>query len=384
MADMKTLVLVAMAAGVCASPASAQNLPFDKGWELSGDRTRIVMDGARQVLETETGFAHRRDMRFEDGTIDFDVQVTDRRSFIYVYFRTLRDGEREEFYLRPHKSNLPDAVQYAPVWQNRSAWQLYHGAGGTAAVAFQPGAWTHVRVIAQGRHAALFVGDMSTPALLVPRLAREPQPGHVALGAFLPANVPGEGPIARFSNVVVTKDVAGFDFAAAMVKAATPSAPPSGIVRAWSVSRGFVPKTDAAAPAIPPVDVTGAFSRFETDDNGLLPLERHVALPKGSRATAAVSRINVRAERAGAYALDIGFSDIATVFVNGEPVFHADASYSFDRPRREGLIGFDQARLYLPLEAGDNDVAILVSDVFGGWGLMGRFLEPEGLRVTAR
>jgi hypothetical protein len=39
-------------------------------------------------------------------------------------------------------------------------------------------------------------------------------------------------------------------------------------------------------------------------------------------------------------AFDLGFSDVATVFVNGLQVFRGDASYSFDRPRREG-IGFD-------------------------------------------
>ena len=42
------------------------------------------------------------------------------------------DGENEEIYLRPHKTNLPDAIQYAPVFRGQSAWQLYHGPGNTA------------------------------------------------------------------------------------------------------------------------------------------------------------------------------------------------------------------------------------------------------------
>src|SRR5918993_1318351 len=328
---MKTvLAIVIMASAASIQPAHAQPLPFDKGWELTGERTRIASDEGRQVLEMETGNAHRRDVKFLDGTIDFDVQLTDRRSFVYVYFRSVRDGEREEFYLRPHKSNLPDAVQYAPVWQERSAWQLYHGPGGTAAVAFEPGTWTHVRVIARGRHAAIFVGDMTTPALVVPRGAREPQAGHMSLGGFLPANVPGSGPIARFSNVVVKPDVAEFDFAAALAKVPAAAAPP-GIVRAWTVSRAFVPD-DKSGAAIPPPDIAGPPSRFETDESGLLHLERHVALVKEGRVNAAVARMSVRADRAAAQAFDLGFSDIATVFVNGVPVFRGDASYSFDRP----------------------------------------------------
>jgi hypothetical protein len=96
-----------------------------------------------------------------------------------------------------------------------------------------------------------------------------------------------------------------------------------------------------------------------------------------------VARTTVRATRAGVYALDLGFSDIATVFLNGTPVFTGDASDSFDRPRREGLIGLDQARLHLALKEGENELAIVVSDSFGGWGLMARFVGAAGLTLAA-
>ena len=347
--------------------------------------TVASVDG-RQALAVETGFAHRRDVKMMDGTIDFDVQLTRRRSFVYVHFRVASEGEHEEFYLRPHKSQLPDAVQYAPVWQGASAWQLHHGPGGTAPVGFEPGKWTHVRVVIQGTRAALFVDDMNTPALLVPNVAREPQAGHIAIGGFLPANVPGEGPIARFANVVVRPDVS-FDFAAAIAKMTAGAKPgassPTTVIRAWSVSRSFVPK-DAAVPALPGSDVTGAFARLETEPDGLLNLHRYVKLPQPeSRVTAAVARVTVRTAQAGIYTLDLGFSDVATVFVNGVPVFRGDDSYSFDRPRRDGLIGYDQARIYLPLRTGDNELAVVVSDSFGGWGLMGRLTGAAGVLVTA-
>jgi hypothetical protein len=368
--------------------AQERPLPFDSGWTLEGDRTSVTTVDGRQALQVETGYAHRRDVTMMDGTIDLDVQVTRRRSFVYIYFRALAGGAREEFYLRPHKSGLPDATQYAPVWQGRSAWQLHHGPGGTAAVAFEPGEWIHVRVVVQDRHAALFVKDMNTPVLLVPRLAREPKAGHIALGGFLPANVPGEGPIARFSNVVVKPDVS-FDFARAMRTPNASSSPSSTsspaftVIRSWSVSQAFVPK-DGVSPTIPGSSVTGPFTPLETDPDGLLALERHVKVPEGTRLAAAVARVNVQAEQAGTYTFELGFSDIATVFVNGVPVFRGDASYSFDRPRREGLIGYDQATLFLPLRAGSNDVAVVVSDSFGGWGIMGRLRSAPGLTLEER
>ena len=361
-----------------AAPGQERPLPFEKEWTLDGEKTAVVTTDGRQALQVETGFAHRRDIKMMDGTIDFDVQLTDRRSFVYLYFRVVADGEREEFYLRPHKSGLPDAVQYAPVWQGRSSWQLYHGPGGTAAVGFVPGQWTHVRVVMRGRQAAIFIEDMTVPALLVPRVAREPQAGSIALGGFLPVGTPGQGPVARFSNVVVRPEVT-FDFSAAS-PVPVPPAPPSTIVRSWSVSTAFTP-AEEAAPVLPGKAVTGAFTTLETESNGLLELHRHVKIPPGSKIWAAVAQVTVHAAQAGTYAFDLGFSDFATVFVNGTPVFRGDASYSFDRPRREGLIGFDQARLYVPLRAGDNTLSVVVADVFGGWGLMGRFVGAPGVTV---
>jgi hypothetical protein len=379
-----TILLVSLMVSLTTADSPQRTLSFADGWQLTGEKTRVGTDGDRQVLDIETGQAHRRDISFTDGTIDLDVQLSDRRSFVYVSFRVDADGDREEFYLRPHKSSLPDAVQYAPVWQGRSAWQLHHGRGATAAVAFVPGQWTHVRVVVKGRQAAIFIGDLTTPALVVHRLAREPRAGHIGLGGFVPVGTPGTAPAARFANVRVSPEVT-FDLdAAANAEAQQPGMGDGQVIRTWSVSPAFVPETaSTAAPTIPSVAADGRFTRMDTEADGLLSLHRHVKVAPNSRVTAAVARTTVRAARAGVYALDLGFSDIATVFVNGTPVFTGDASYSFDRPRREGLIGYDQARLYLALQEGENELAVSVSDSFGGWGLMARFVGATGLTIAA-
>jgi hypothetical protein len=383
-----SIASVIFSCALTAQAATERPLPLsDKSWELEGERTRIVQEGGRDVLEIETGTARRRDVRFEDGAIDFDVQLTSRRSFVYIEFRAAADGEYEEVYLRPHKSGLPDSVQYAPVWQDRSSWQLYHGPGATAAISFEPGVWTHVRVVFAGRHAALFVKNMEKPALVVPRLARDPKPGYISFGGLLPAGVPGAGPIARFSNIVVRPGPTGFDFAAALAASPAPSpqvaAEAVTPIASWAVSQSFVPATTDVSE-LPTAAITGEFRKIDAEPGGLLELHRHVKVPANSRLTAGVARVRVRAATAGTYAFELGFSDIATVFLNGRPVFRGDGTFTTDRPRREGLIGYDQARLYLPLAAGDNELSILVSDVFGGWGIMGRFPGARGLTLEAR
>ena len=387
-------VLLLVAAGSARlAAAQAQSLPLTDGsWELKGPSVKLERYDGRDVLSVENGFAYRRDVRLQDGTVDFDVQVTRRRSFVYLMFRMAGDREYEDFYLRPHKSSLPDAIQYAPVYQGASAWQLYHGPGATAAVTFEPGAWTHVRLVLAGARAAVFVGDLGRPALVIPRLAREAAFGYLALRAFTPPGS-GSGPVARFANVSIQPGAAPFDFSPGKRDGAPDQAAPStpatglvtpGSVRAWSVSRAFAVPKDVATPALPAPDVLGEWKRVEAEPNGLVELHRYVKLPApDSREVAAVARVRVRAEAAGMRRLDLGFSDVATVFLNGRPLFRADAHYSYDNPRQEGLIHFGQATVFLPLEKGDNELAVLVSDAFGGWGLLGRFVDTTGLEITA-
>jgi hypothetical protein len=352
--------------------------PSDGKWELEGKGTAVESVDGRETLRTETGTALRKGLSLQDGTIEFDMMVTRRRSFVNVSFRIVGEGEREEFYFRPHKSGLPDAVQYTPVYQGHSAWQLYHGPAGTALLAFDPGVWTRVRLVLQGRRAALFVGADTKP-VMVARLARDPAAGAISFGSFVPTGTPGGEPAARFSNVVVRSDVGGFAF---------PPDPPEkpadpGTIRAWSVSRSFAPNPPLPS-VLPDAASLGELQRVEARPSGLVELHRHVQLPEGSRQAAAVARVRVRAVEPGRRRLDLGFSDRVTVFLNGAPLYQGEAAYSFDTPRREGLIGYDQASLFLPLEKGDNELAVLVSDVFGGWGLMGRFADPSGLSVEAR
>ncbi|HEX6629345.1 MAG TPA: hypothetical protein VF105_15450 [Gemmatimonadaceae bacterium] len=356
-------------------PVAAQQIPFsDAQWKLSGDSTRVEMFDGRQILRMETGSAERRDIRFEDGTIDVDVMTSRRRSFVYVNFRVQNEGEYEDFYLRPHKAQLPDAAQYAPVFQGQSAWQLYYGVRGTAAPDIVPNVWQHLRVVVSGRRAAFFLRDTIKPFMVVPRLARDPQPGYIVLSTLVPTGTPGSGPGVRYANLNVRPGVVAYDFANA------PAEPtlPAGVIERWEVGPAFA-APDTALSTIAP-EWTSSFRTLAIEPDGFVELHRHVPMPKVTRYVGAVARIRVTAQRAGTRRLDLGFSDRVTVFVNGSPIFHRDDSYDF-AGRRDGLISFDQATVYLPLRAGPNDISIIVTDRFGGWGIMGRFPDAAGLRV---
>ena len=72
--------------------------------------------------------------------------------------------------------------------------------------------------------------------------------------------------------------------------------------------------------------------------------------------------------------LELGYSDTATVFVNGKRVYSGDNTYMSRDYRYLGTIGlFDSVTL--SLQSGENEICVAVSEAFGGWGIMGRVTE---------
>jgi hypothetical protein len=359
-----------------AAPSLAQSeLSFDRGWEHSGKDTRVEPYLGKDALLLRSGRSFRRDVKFQDGTIDLDVAVTGDRSFFYVQFRMESDSDHEEFYFRPHKSALPDAIQYTPVYLGEGNWQLYHGEGGTAACDFPRNEWIHVKIVVSGSRAAVFVGDTKMPQLVVSNLARKPAPGYVALRSFLPEGKPeGVYPTA-FADVVVREGAIDYDF--------PPPEPPApraeGIVSEWLLSDPY----ETPEGPVRELPSASGWRKASADSSGLVVLGEHFARPNRQARATALAKVTLTASQEGLVPFDLGYSDEVTVFLNGAPLFTADDSYRFDLPRREGLIGLDQATVYLPLRSGANELVLAVTEVFGGWGVMGR-IGASGVKVEAR
>ena len=157
------------------------------------------------------------------------------------------------------------------------------------------------------------------------------------------------------------------------------SATPPGIVREWLVSEPFV----TPGGPITELPAAGGWKKLETERSGLLVLLRHIARPERGKRATVLAKLTLTSTSVARVPFHLGYSDEVTVFLNGAPLFTADDSYSFDRPRREGLIGLDQATVYLPARAGENELVLAVTDVFGGWGVMGR-IDSNALAVSLR
>ena len=368
---MLSLILAVMVAQAPVVP-----VPLDSGWTFPGQGSHLGDHGGTRAIRLRNGVASRKDVSLRDGTLDFDVALSPLRAFVYLRFRVASDQEYEEIYLRTHKTSLPDALQYSPVWHGESNWQLYHGPGFTAATPLPVNQWIRVRLVLTGARAALFLGDTTRPQLIIP-LGRPAMAGPIAFRSFVPGSPTGE-PAAAFTNVVVRPGYVPFNFPPDTAR----SAEPRGLIKRWQVSPPFAVKAGLVSEM--PDSVRANRSRwpsFDVEPTGVLVIGHHVKRPAADAAV--VSRLVLQASGRTLQRLNLGFSDYVTVLVNGEPVFGGDAHYSFDQPRQEGLIGLTQAALWLPLRPGENEVLLIVADGFGGWGLMGQLEPAEGVRLLS-
>jgi hypothetical protein len=81
--------------------------------------------------------------------------------------------------------------------------------------------------------------------------------------------------------------------------------------------------------------------------------------------------------------LGFGFSDRGSIFLNGVLLFTADNTYRSRSGRYLGVMTVTNDHVYLPLEAGTNELVVAVTEAFGGWGLVARIGDPEGTRIEA-
>jgi len=303
------------------------------------------------------------DVVIEDGVVEADLAVTGERSFHGLSWR-VQDAENfETFFVRPHQVDNPDAVQYTPVNHGISSWQLFHGPGFWAPVAFPIEAWFTIRVAFVGSRAEVFVGDPGVPALRIAELKRPPAPGGIGLAVG--------GPGLHVARLAWSPEPPRLGDPGPL-----PAAPQSGVVRAWEVSDPFPEGELAGTTRLPPALVASrSWAPLEAEPAGLLDVSRAHGIRDG-RNTVLV-RATIPAARDAVAPLELGFSDRAIVFLGGRALFRGDDSYRSRDYRFLGSIGFWDT-VYLPLQAGDNELVIAVSEDLGGWGIQARFVERHG------
>lgn len=356
------LLTIFLGTTISANDVRSQSTKAEFGpenWDMAG--AAIVNRFGRECV---TGAAILKDVEFSNGVIEVDIATPDRtRAYPGVVFRMQDQTNMEWVYVRPHRSPFySDAIQYTPMINRVTGWQLYSGDGYTAAADFPADEWVHLKLEISGTQARVYVNGAIEPDLTITDLKH-----GVSRGAIGVLDSTGEA--ACFSNFSYMADE-NLSFAA------PPSAEtPPGTIARWEVSRAIKAErvNREAYPGFLAIANAG-WQQVEAEPSGLVDVGRYAERSEGGP-DLVFARATLLSPESQDIEFSFGYSDEVDLFLNGRKVFSANSAYRSRDPSFLGVIGlFDT--VHLTLEKGLNEIFLMVTENFGGWGLMGA-TDPE-------
>jgi len=338
------------------------SIPFDSDvWVIDAQASEILEYQGQEALMLNGGTAIIPDAELSDGVIEFDMAFEDRRGFAGALFNIQDMENREQFYVLPARSGLPNANQYEPVINGLDNWQLYYGEDFSAAV--------HIKIVVSGDRASFYIVESNNPTFITTLKL-----GAESGGVGLIAQPEAPYTTAYFSNFSYTPSTMPAELGESSDEAVV-----AGTVTTWEVSQPFAETVvDGTLELADDATAEWTWAEVESEASGLVNLGRLSGLADGNNTVAA--RIVINAEEEQIKALKLGYSDSARVYFNDDLIFRGNNEFRSRDYNFIGAINYD-GTIYLPLEAGENELIVAVTESFGGWGVQARFEDMSGISI---
>ena len=338
--------------------AVAGQLPWDStAWEIDAEESRVERHLGREALRLVDGVAWLRGVELRDGVVEFDLAAPPDQGFHGLLFRARGEADFEHVYVRPHRSGFYDAVQYTPVFNGLAGWQIYTSPRFGGALEIPSDRWMRVRVAFQDARGEVQVDG--SPPLPLPHLVRDPVRGSIGLL--------GSGAPVWFANVVVRSADEGpvaFEGGAGP----GPDPVPDGAVARWRVSSPFPEaRVEELAPLGADADDGLTWTSLDAGVRGIANLAR--VARRSDEDNTVFAAVTLTSATPRDLRVRVGFSDRVRVFLNGRPLYAGSDGWRTRDPLFLGTIGTHD-ELVLPLEAGENQLWLAVTEDFGGWGVL--------------
>lgn len=352
-----------------------------KHWSAKSDNVEFVTyKGVKAVKSNnDQGFeVVLNNVEFAKGTIEFDVELKGR-GFPGINFRLDEASSNSDFFYLRYFGNLNplsrNTMQYAAIMDGINIWDISDP--------YQAGAkvyendWNHIKMVISEHQMRVYVNDMEKPALLVPILEGINRAGKISLtGNVVYANLSiAHNAIENLPNV------AGYD----------PTYNDPNYLRNWQVSQPIdfpmgkdVMRQFSTGPGVgldsTYLPDTKGWKEFRAGHRAMLNLTKEFGATKRDSRRLVWLKTNIKADQVGRKKLKLGFSDEIWVFVNGAHLLH-DKNYYATPGMKEpkGRCTLDNTTIEIPLEDGDNEILIGLSNYFFGWGLIARWEKTDGL-----
>jgi hypothetical protein len=320
------------------------------------------------LMRLNSGRAVLKDVAFSDGTIELDVN-TIGRGMPGIAFRRKDDDNFELVYLRPDPAcpAFGACIQYTPQTHGVMLWDLYPQYQRRAPL--RENGWNHIKMVVSGRRMNVFVNDAPSPTLEVDRLEGDVTQGGLHF----------QGP-ATFANLVITP---GAVEGLSPEPGADPLDGDPGLVRSWRLSR-YSALPNGKAPMYDGMPGQG-WQSIAAERRGLVNISRVFGRPVAEPDKAvAWLKTTIASDTKQSKQVEIGWTRELWVFVNGKLVYAGKNLFEQEGERKfpDARCSLENASFTLPLEAGDNEVAVAIANNYYGWGMMLRLADSDGVHLA--
>lgn len=357
---------------LCSLPSQAgTTVPLDTNhWDINAQAHLFERYMGQDAIYIQNGIAVLKDSTFLNGSIEFDMFLTERQSFPGLRFRITDNNNMESFFVRPHLSGKPDANQAAPVINGITAFQFFFGPSYSFSCDYNFDQWTHVKIVVNGKRAQVYMDYSEVPHLSW-NLVHKPKEGEIGIGgSFAPVH---------YANFKINKSdttIRDFDVAA--------REPIENLVPEWSISDKFPEESlDNPDQLESLINERTWNASVQVEEEIAANISREVVRYDENPGNTVFAKIIIDSEKDQLRLFEFGYSDRVVAILNGEPVYRGNNRWRSRDYRYLGTIGLFDA-IYLPLRKGKNTLLFAVSEDFGGWLITGRFDTQENLSIRSK
>ena len=332
----------------------------------------IELKPGNSALKLKTGSAVLKDLVFRNGTIEYDVDATSSMG-AGIGFRRRDNDTFEWFYLRPRPNceEAWDCMQYAPQTHGILLWDLFPQYQAPAPL--RQGEWNHIKLVVSGQRMNIYVNGAQSPTLRIGRLEGDAQEGGIVL----------EGP-GIFANLTVTPDaVEGLS----PEPDGDPTATDPRYVRNWWLSPYSELAADKEVGFTDMPAASAAWQALTAERGGLMNLSRvyGLPLPRPQKAIAWL-KTTITSDKSQTKKVEIGWTREMWVFVNGKLVYADKNLYQPPAARKtpDGRASLENGSFNLPINAGENEIAVALDTNFYGLSLIFRFDDLDGIHLARK
>jgi len=351
--------------------AFGKPIPLDEDhWEFERDAQFVTKDGVDTIHLNgsmyDPGVATIKGLDFQDGSIEFDMWIDDyeHAAFVGLQIRYDEATERwEDVYFRPDSNHQYDAFQYFPRYAKvNDPWELYGEY--QRALDFPCGEWFHFKIDLKGYTMTCTFGDQDYPFFVTDRLSCGSEHGAIRFVS---------------SSDVYLKDVHIKPRKARKMPAFDPvkmNLDPRYLTK-WKVSQAIPLEDGDMSLDLERFAVSTEWKELYAEDKGMINFTRNIEMP--SKNCAVLAQVPLFSDSEQTKKLRIGYSDRMDLYLNGELVYSGDNTFMTENARMRGRLHEGKDTVALHLKQGENIIQAIVYERFGGWAMIARLSNNEGV-----